>query len=310
MKIKQTLERVPGGMMVIPLILGVTFNTFVPDLLNIGGFTTALFKDGATTLIGAFLFCMGAGIRVKAAPKVLKKGIAITFSKFIVAIGIGLAVDRLFGENGLWGLSALAVISAMSNTNGGLYAALAGEYGDETDVGAIAVISLNDGPFLTMVALGAAGLANIPYIALIAVMVPIVIGMILGNLDEELRKFLVTGGPVLIPFFAFALGAGLEFGSLIKAGLPGILLGILTTFVGGFFNIISDKASGGSGVAGAAASSTAGNAVATPHALALADPSMSVLAASATPLVAASTVTTAILTPLLTWIVQRRNVKK
>lgn len=310
MKIKQTLERVPGGMMVIPLILGVTFNTFVPDLLNIGGFTTALFKDGATTLIGAFLFCMGAGIRVKAAPKVLKKGIAITFSKFIVAIGIGLAVDRLFGENGLWGLSALAVISAMSNTNGGLYAALAGEYGDETDVGAIAVISLNDGPFLTMVALGAAGLANIPYIALIAVMAPIVIGMILGNLDEELRKFLVTGGPVLIPFFAFALGAGLEFGSLIKAGLPGILLGILTTFVGGFFNIISDKASGGSGVAGAAASSTAGNAVATPHALALADPSMSVLAASATPLVAASTVTTAILTPLLTWIVQRRNVKK
>jgi len=310
MKIKQTLERVPGGMMVIPLILGVTFNTFVPDLLNIGGFTTALFKDGATTLIGAFLFCMGAGIRVKAAPKVLKKGIAITFSKFIVAIGIGLAVDRLFGENGLWGLSALAVISAMSNTNGGLYAALAGEYGDETDVGAIAVISLNDGPFLTMVALGAAGLANIPYIALIAVMVPIVIGMILGNLDEELRKFLVTGGPVLIPFFAFALGAGLELGSLIKAGLPGILLGILTTFVGGFFNIISDKASGGSGVAGAAASSTAGNAVATPHALALADPSMSVLAASATPLVAASTVTTAILTPLLTWIVQRRNVKK
>ena len=55
--------------MVIPLILGAIFNTFVPDLLNIGGFTTALFKDGATTLIGAFLFCMGAGIRLKAAPK-------------------------------------------------------------------------------------------------------------------------------------------------------------------------------------------------------------------------------------------------
>lgn len=310
MKIKRTIERIPGGMMVIPLILGAIFNTFMPDLLNIGGFTTALFKDGATTLIGAFLFCMGAGIRLKAAPKVLKKGAAITFSKFIVAIGIGLAIDKLFGENGFLGLSALAVIAAMSNTNGGLYAALAGEYGDETDVGAIAVISINDGPFLTMVALGAAGMANIPFISLIAVLTPIVIGMILGNLDKDLRNFLVKGGPVLIPFFAFALGAGLELGSLIKAGLPGILLGILTTFVGGFFNILSDKAVGGSGVAGAAASSTAGNAVATPHALALADPSMSALAASATPLVAASTVTTAILTPLLTWIVKRRKDKK
>ena len=310
MKIKQSLERIPGGMMVIPLILGAIFNTFVPDLLNIGGFTTALFKDGSTTLIAAFLLCMGAGIRLKSTAKVLKKGMAITISKFIVAVIIGLAVDRFFGDNGLFGLSALAVISAMSNTNGGLYAALTGEYGDETDVGAIAVISINDGPFLTMVALGAAGLANVPFISLIAVIMPIIIGMVLGNLDKEMRDFLMKGGPVLIPFFAFSLGAGLELRSLIRAGMAGILLGILTTFVGGFFNIISDKATGGSGIAGAAASSTAGNAVATPHAMSLADPAMSSLAANATPLVAASTVTTALLTPLLTWMVQRWNAKK
>lgn len=296
--------------MVIPLILGAIFNTFVPDLLNIGGFTTALFKDGSTTLIAAFLLCMGAGIRLKSTAKVLKKGMAITISKFIVAVIIGLAVDRFFGDNGLFGLSALAVISAMSNTNGGLYAALTGEYGDETDVGAIAVISINDGPFLTMVALGAAGLANVPFISLIAVIMPIIIGMVLGNLDKEMRDFLMKGGPVLIPFFAFSLGAGLELRSLIRAGMAGIFLGILTTFVGGFFNIISDKATGGSGIAGAAASSTAGNAVATPHAMSLADPAMSSLAANATPLVAASTVTTALLTPLLTWIVQRWNAKK
>jgi 2-keto-3-deoxygluconate permease len=59
MKIKQTIERIPGGMMVIPLILGAIFNTFVPDLLNIGGFTTALFKDGVASLIGAFYFVRG-----------------------------------------------------------------------------------------------------------------------------------------------------------------------------------------------------------------------------------------------------------
>jgi 2-keto-3-deoxygluconate permease len=161
-----------------------------------------------------------------------------------------------------------------------------------------------------MVALGTAGLANIPFISLIAVITPIIIGMILGNLDKDMRNFLVKGGPVLIPFFAFSLGAGLELGSLVRAGMAGILLGILTTFLGGFFNILSDKATGGSGIAGAAASSTAGNAVATPHAMSLADPTMGAMATSATPLVAASTVTTAILTPFLTWMVKRWNAKK
>jgi 2-keto-3-deoxygluconate permease len=115
---------------------------------------------------------------------------------------------------------------------------------------------------------------------------------------------------MLIPFFAFALGCGLSLSMLVKAGLPGILLGVMTVVVGGFFTILADKASGGTGVAGAAASSTAGNAVATPAAVVLADPSLSAIAAIATPQIAASTITTAILVPILTTYMARRNKKK
>ncbi|MGS9480911.1 2-keto-3-deoxygluconate permease 1, partial [Salmonella enterica subsp. enterica serovar Infantis] len=92
----------------------------------------------------------------------------------------------------------------------------------------------------------------------------LVVGMILGNLDPHMRDFLTKGVQLLIPFFAFALGAGLNLEMLLQGGLAGILLGVLTPFVGGFFNIRADRLVGGPGIAGAAASSTAGTAVATP----------------------------------------------
>lgn len=299
MKIKSTIEKIPGGMMIVPLFIGVVLNTFFPAILNIGGLTTSLAK-GSSVLIGAFLLCMGAGINVRSTAVALKKGMAVTLAKFLVGAVLGFAVARFFGNEGIFGLSALAIISAVTNTNGGLYVALAGEFGDETDVGAIAILSINDGPFLTMIALGTAGLVSMPLLPLIGVILPLIIGVVLGNLDKQLRDFLLKGGMILIPFFAFALGAGLNLNTILKAGLPGVLLGVVTTFFGGVFNVLADRAVGGSGICGAAASSTAGNAVATPAAIALVDPSLLPLVNVATSQIAAAVVTTIIFTPIFT----------
>lgn len=147
-KILGTMKKFPAGAMVIPLLIGCTINTFFPDSLLIGGFTSGLFKNGIPTLIGLYLFCSGATIDVKAAGSTVYKGVILTVLKFFVGFGLGLLLNAIFGEAGFMGLLPLAVIGAVTNSNGVIYATLAGEYGDESDVGATAILTLNDGPFL------------------------------------------------------------------------------------------------------------------------------------------------------------------
>ena len=216
-----------------------------------------------------------------------------------------------FFNNSLFGLSALAIIAAASNSNGALFGALTKTYGSESDQGAVAIISLNDGPFLTMVAMGTAGLASIPYMTLVASIVPLLLGIILGNLDPHMRKCLSNGGEVTIMVLGFALGANMSLQQVAKGGVSGIILGLITVFIGGVFNIFFDKLTGGSGIAGSAISSVGGNAVATPAALAAVDATLAETAAIATPQVAAAVVVTAIICPFMTnWISKRNGNKK
>lgn len=286
--------------MVVPLLLGATINTFAPQALEIGGFTTALFKTSATALIAFFCFCNGAQISARQAGKPLVRGVGLTAIKFLIGAGLGWLIGKIFGINGVLGITPLAIIAAMTNSNGGLYAALAGQFGDANDVGAVSILSINDGPFFTMIALGASGLANIPLMTLVACIVPIVIGFVLGNLDSDLKELFAKGTVLPIPFFAFSLGAGLNFGQILKAGVPGIVLGVLTTLItglGGYFVmklLRTEKPE-----VGGAIGTTAGNAVGTPEAVAVADPAMAAIAAVSTIQIAAAVIVTAICCPIL-----------
>ena len=151
-----------------------------------------------------------------------------------------------------------------------------------------------------MVALGAAGVAKIPMSILVGCIIPVIVGCILGNLDEDIRKFCEPGASMMIPFFAFPLGAGLNIMNLLKAGAPGILLGVactLLTGIGGY--LVYKLLHMNRPEVGGAIGTTAGNAAATPASVAAVDATLLAVAEAATAQITAAIIVTAICCPLL-----------
>ncbi|MDF2522906.1 MAG: kdgT4 [Clostridiales bacterium] len=314
LNIIKTVQKFPGGMMVIPLLLGATINTLFPEFLKIGGFTSGLLSNaGVKTFVGLFLFVSGAAINIKQVGIPVYKGAVLTVSKVGGGIAIGILLGMIFGPLGFLGITPLAIIAALANSNSVMYAILANQVGDSTDVGAVSVLGLDDGPFFTMIALGAAGMATIPFMDMVAVIIPLLLGLILGNLDEDIRSICEKGTPLVIPFNGFVLGAGMNLKDVVKAGLPGVVLGLISLILTGFFcywvyNLFfgrKKKTAVGFGVG-----NTAGNAVVTPSAIGQSDPSWAPFAAVATAQVAAACVVTSILCPLLTIYLHKRIQQK
>lgn len=242
MKILDSVKKVPGGLMVVPLLLGAVINTFFPEIMALGGLHSAFFsKAAATPAIAFFLVCVGAQIDFRNAPEAIKRGGVLLLTKFLAGALFGYAVAKLCGPAGFLGISSLAIISSVTNSNGGLFMALAGEFGDSIDIASQAVMNINDGPFLTLIALGATGMADIPFMSLMAAISPILFGCILGNLDHKIKEFLAPGLAILIPFFAFGLGAGIKLTNVVSAGFSGVLLGVLVVVVSGIPMFFADR---------------------------------------------------------------------
>ena len=89
--ILEKMNKVPGGLIIIPLLVAILINTFAP-VLSIGGPTTALFKVGSSAMMGIFLLICGTSINIRQAGLPLYKGAVLLFLKCLagaLAVGCG-----------------------------------------------------------------------------------------------------------------------------------------------------------------------------------------------------------------------------
>jgi 2-keto-3-deoxygluconate permease len=306
-KILKTVQKVPGGLMVVPLLLGCVISMIFPAVLDLGGLTTATFKTGASSFIGCSLMCVGSQITITKVGEPLKRGAVLLIAKFMAGFLPTLLVANIFGPAGVMGITPLMLLAAVTNSNGGLFLGLMGEFGDETDLATQSLLGINDGPFLTLLGMGLAGLADFDWKSLVASVGTLIVGMILGNLDKDIANFLKPGVGFTIPFLAFCLGTGINLRNVVSGGAVGIALGILTVVLSVIFVISADKfILRRPGYAGAALCTAAGNAVATPQILGEVSPNLADQVPAATTAVAAAVIVTVILVPIVTSYVAKR----
>ena len=226
----------------------------------------------------------------------------LTATKFLLGVVIGMLVSAICGPEGFLGIAPFVWIATITNSNGSLYISLSSQFGNATDTGAISILSLNDGPFFTLVALGATGLASIPFNSFVAVLVPLLIGFIWGNLDAGFRKACATAQPIVTFFMTIPIGAQTDINTIVTAGAAGIILGLVSaaTAVIFFFtnNILLPKKE--RNAMGAAIGTTALNSAMTPAAVGEADPSMAQYVDMATAQCATASVVTLFLCPFIT----------
>ena len=295
------LKGIPAGMILLPLLLGSLINTLAPEALKIGSYTTALFSsEGAATLMALQIFCIGAQIRLKSIAAVVRRGgvllLAIVVAGFLVAL-----LFRLFAKDGMIaGISVLAAVAAVSNTNGSIFIATTSLLGKEESAASAPVLALSNGPFLTLLILGLSGASSFSWLPLLALALPMLLGILLGNVSRKAAAFLAPGVSLTLPFIGFALGAEIDLRQFWVGGISGILLAAIALVIGGGIAWALDRAlNRADGAAGIAVSATGANAIAVPAAIALANPVWQAGAGTAAAQISVSVIIGAILVPFL-----------
>lgn len=295
------MRKFPGGLLLVPMLLSAIFYTFSPELFRIGGMTQAMFTtDGLNYVIGLTCFCSGAGLNVHRIGKVLKKQGVLLLTKIIICVIASIIFIQLFGQAGIWGISAVAFIAAICSTNPSLYLALEDEMGTPDDVSAFGLVGLLCVPAYPMLIFGLSQETAIDWMPIISTLVPILLGMLVGNLDENMAKFLAPGVSVLTPFMGWSFGASINLIEAVQSGLQGVIITIMFyVLLVPILLMVETKFVKTDGISSLAISSIAGMSVSVPFIISQTNPAIEPFVASATAQIAFGVVLSSIITPFL-----------
>ncbi|MDF2921600.1 MAG: kdgT1 [Paenibacillaceae bacterium] len=219
------VQSIPGGLMLVPMLLASLIHTLAPQLLEIGNPTTALFTGrGTMAIVGVMLVFAGIQVRVGDLLPAARRGGILIGVKLLIDIAAGLLIMGVFGMDGVLGIPAVAWIACLTSCNPGMYIALMNSCGDRVDKANFAILSVVGLPFVPVCVLGFAQNFSIDYVSILATCIPFFVGMLLSIIDGNIREFAKSGTAVMLPFLGFCLGSSIDLTAALGSWWLGLLL--------------------------------------------------------------------------------------
>lgn len=302
--IMKFMNRIPAGNFIVPLVISMVLYTFFPNLLRIGTITESfLSADGSSFVIGMLCFSSGTTIKLNDLKDLIKFQGSLILVKMILSLVLAFGFLFMFGLEGIWGISGLAFVATIISINPAVYVALLTAFGRERDAGIYpfsGIIALPILPLIVMSVFASGGLAGVNWMPVISVFVPLILGMILGNIDSSFSDIFAKCLPALLMLLGWTLGQGMNFIEAIKSGVPGILMTAFFLVVTlPIIFMFEKRVLKGEGYSSIALTTIAGVSTSTPAAVAVALPELQPYVTSATAIILTGAVITSIVAPFL-----------
>lgn len=295
------MKKIPGGLLLIPMLISAVFATFCPNLFYIGGLTEALFtKKGINYIVALITFCSATSLDFKSLAKVLKKQGLMLLVKIILCMAFSLLFFKFFGETGVWGISLLSFVCVLASLNPSLYIALTKDYATKTDESAFGLLGLLCLPVFPIIIYSVAQSQAIDFSPIISTLIPLILGILIANFDKDFASIFKGSTTMLTPFMGWSFGTGINLIESFKSGLQGLVLVVI------FYVIIAlpiylfeVKVLKSSGVSALGMSSMAGLTVSVPLILSQNSDYLASIAGTAASQIALGVVLTSVITPML-----------
>lgn len=269
------MKKIPAGTLLVPMLLSALLHTLWPELLHIGGITEDFLGGRSINfIVGMLTFSSGLIIDLNSFKTILKRHGLLMLLKLILVVPLSLLYGQFFGQAGILGISAVAFTVAMVSMNPAMYISLVDDFGTEVDKAAFAFTGLFSIPVIPVLIYSFGGQGAIDWMPIISTIIPLLLGIILGNLDPDFRDLFGGAVVMLLPILGWNMGQGMNLITAFQAGFSGILLGVFYYVFTSIFVIFDKKVLKNDGVASMAMNSVAALSTSIPAIIALSIPEL------------------------------------